>query len=196
MNLNFSMGRLKQRDIALIVVAITAVAAGLWFFYLYKPTQEHISTLEADIASLEVKIQRGEAAKANLPALKEAVARAEEERRAFLAELPTEDEVAALIDSLRNAATSAEVSFDSLSQNGRDLQLIEEVRALNFGATTTGTFRETMTFLQTLESFQRFTNIHQVDLSLTNNESDNPNLNSNYAFTVYVFTGDPLGAQP
>lgn len=74
------------------------------------------------------------------------------------------------------------------------------MRAIGFNVASNGTFPETMSFLGILEQLQRFTKINQVSLSTGEENIDNPELNGNYNFTVYVFTGeDPgegTGAQP
>lgn len=192
---SFNLSNLRQRDIALLVVILTLAAAILWGFYVYKPALERIEQLETEIANLDRQITEGEAARRNLPELRLAVAEAEQERLAFLAELPRESEVAALLDSLRASATSADVVFQSISESGARGEDIQGIRPLGFNVNTTGRYGETVTFLGSLERMQRFTKINQVSLSAQDDESTNPELSANYAFTVYVFTGDDPGAQ-
>lgn len=194
MNLgNFSLRNLKQRDIAIIFVVLSIVAAVLWYFYMYQPTQDQIESLEADIQRIDQQIERGEAARRNLPDLRLAVAELEQDRREFLAQLPRESEVAALIDQLRVSASDADVIIQSFSQGGGQNEGIDDVRAIGFNVATNGTFPETMAFLGILEQLQRFTKINQVSLSVAEQNVDNPELNSNYNFTVYVFTGEDPG---
>lgn len=201
MNLgNFSLRNLKQRDIAIIFVVLSIVGAVLWYFYMYQPTQDQIEALEADIQRVDQQIARGEAARRNLPDLRLAVAELEQDRREFLAQLPRESEVAALIDQLRISASDADVVIQTFSQGGGQAEGIEDVRAIGFNVATNGTFPQTMAFLGILEQLQRFTKINQVSLSTGEDNVDDPELNGNYNFTVYVFTGeDPgegTGAQP
>lgn len=201
MNLgNFSLRNLKQRDIAIIFVVLSIAAAVLWYFYMYRPTQDDITALEADIQRVDQQIQRGEAARRNLPDLRLAVAELEQDRREFLAQLPRESEIAALIDQLRVSAADADVVIQTFSQGGSQNERIDDVRPIGFTVATEGTFPETMAFLGILEQLQRFTKINQVSLNASEQDVDDPTLNGNYTFTVYVFTGeDPgelSGAQP
>jgi len=170
---NFSLRNLRQRDWAIIFIVLSILAGVLWYFYMYKPTQEQITVLEDDIARLDIEIRRGEDARRNLPDLRLAVAQLEEDRRVFLAELPRESDVAGLIDQLR----------------------IQDVRPIGFSVATQGTFGDTMTFLSRLEELQRFTKIQQVGLNLEDNTSTDPTINATYAFTVYVYTGADPGEQ-
>src|SRR5690606_35273531 len=107
---------LRQRDIAIIAIVLSLAAGALWYFYMYRPTQERIADLENRISLLDIEIRRGEDARNNLPDLRLAVAQLEEDRRVFLAELPTESEIAGLIDQLRVSAADASVIVQSLSQ--------------------------------------------------------------------------------
>ena len=184
---------LRQRDIAIIAIVLSLVAGALWYFYMYRPTQDRITDLENSISLLDIEIRRGEDARNNLPDLRLAVAQLEEDRRVFLSELPTESEVASLIDQLRLSAADANVIVQSLSQ-GSAQEAIQDVRPIGFDIATAGTYGETMDFLTRLESMERFTKIRQVSLSVDSNTTTDPDLNATYNFTVYVYTGTDPGS--
>lgn len=190
--MRFSLRNLRQRDIAIILIVLTVIGGALWYFYLYTPAQDRIAALESDIQRLDVEIQRGESARRNLPQLRLAVALLEEERRVFLTQLPTESQVSNVIDDLRTSAEAAGVSIQSFSQ-GSASERIDDVRPIGFTVAAGGSFGETMSFLGVLEGLQRYTKVNQVGLSLTSNESSDPDLTSNVGFTVYVFTGTDPG---
>jgi type IV pilus assembly protein PilO len=190
--MRFSLRNLRQRDIALILVVLTIVGGVLWYFYMYQPSQDRIAALEADIQRLDVDIRRGEDARRNLPELRLAVALLEEERRVFLSQLPRASQVSNVIDDLRLSAERAGVTISSFSQ-GTASANVESVRPLGFTVASNGNFGDTMAFLEVLEGLQRYTKVNQVGLSLTSDESDDPDLSSNIGFTVYVFTGTDPG---
>lgn len=189
--MSFSFRNLRQRDIAIIVVVLTIVAGVLWYFYMYQPAQDRVEALEVEIQRLDLEIQRGESARQNLPDLRLAVALLEEERRVFLSQLPTESEVAALIDSLRLSGEAAGVSVNSFSQ-GTAPSDVTDVRGISFNVGANGTFVESMAFIDALENLQRFTKLNSVGLSISEEAAD-PTLNTTVAFTVYVFTGTDPG---
>jgi hypothetical protein len=74
----------------------------------------------------------------------------------FLSQLPTESEVAALIDSLRLTSEAAGVTINSFSQ-GTAQSAVQNVRAIGFTVAADGTFVESMGFIDELENLQRFT---------------------------------------
>lgn len=189
---NFSFSKLRQRDLAIIAIVLSLVAGALWYFYMYRPTQDRITQLEADITRLDLEIRRGEDARRNLPDLRLAVAQLEEDRRVFLSELPRESDISGLIDQLRTSASNSEVLVERLSQGSASEQ-IQDVRPIGFSVATQGTYGDTMSFLSSLEGLQRFTKIGNVSLSLEDNSSVDPMLNASYDFTVYVYTGDDPG---
>lgn len=194
---SFNLRSLRQRDIALILVAVTLLAAALWYFYLFRPSSERVTALETQIDQLNADIRTGEVARANIAQLEEQIARLELEKAAFLAELPLESEVASLLDQLRLGAAGAGVTFDSVSKSGGGNEQIQGVRPIGFTVATAGNYPATMTFLNILESLQRFTKIRQVGLSVGEQGNSDPPLNATYDFTVYVYTGqaDSGGSQ-
>jgi Tfp pilus assembly protein PilO len=190
--MKFSLRNLRQRDIALILIVLTVIGGVLWYYYLYQPAQDRIASLEAEIQRLDVDIRRGEDARRNLPELRLAVALLEEERRVFLSQLPTESQVASVIDDLRLSADAAGVQIQSFSQGSASAD-VQDVRPLGFTVASTGTFGETMGFLGVLEGLQRYTKLNQVGLSVAADDSEDPDLSTNVGFTVYVFTGEDPG---
>jgi type IV pilus assembly protein PilO len=190
--MKFSLRNLRQRDIALILVVLTIIAGVLWYFYMYQPSQDRITALEAEIQRLDVDIRRGEDARRNLPELRLAVALLEEERRVFLSQLPRASQVSNVIDDLRLSAERAGVTISSFSQ-GTASANVQSVRPIGFTVASSGNFGDTMAFLEVLEGLQRYTRVNQVGLSLSSDESNDPDLSSNIGFTVYVFTGTDPG---
>jgi len=188
-----NLRNLRQRDIAIIAIVLSLVAGALWYFYMYRPTQDRIADLESSISLLDIEIRRGEDARNNLPDLRLAVAQLEEDRRVFLSELPTESEIAGLIDQLRVSAADSNVIVQSLSQ-GSAQETVQDVRPIGFDVSTTGTYGETMSFLTQLEALQRFTKIRQVSLNIDDNTSSDPDLNATFNFTIYVYTGTDPGS--
>src|SRR5690606_22936262 len=129
----------------------------------------------------QLEVQRGEAAQANLPILREEVAQLELERIAFLEELPRESEVADLLEQVRLSAENASVTLSQFSQGSVNEDL-QDVRPLGFDFSTTGSYGQTMAFLQSLEDLQRYTKIRQVSLNRGGSEeSDNPDLDGNFS---------------
>ena len=192
---NFSLKKLRQRDITIIIIVLTVIMAVLWYFYMFRPTQARIAELNEDISRLNDQIRQGEAARDSLPQLEEDLALAIADREAFLRELPRESDVARLILALRESAAATGVTIDSFSQGRSNLGTIQDVRPVGFSIATTGNFPETMLFLDALEGAQRFTKVQQVGLSTSEDGVNNPELNANFDFTVFVYTGADAGVE-
>ncbi len=189
---SFSFRNMRQRDMALVAIVLSLVAGLLWYFYMYRPTQDRITDLETQIVRLDLEIRRGEDARNNLPDLRLAVAQLEDDRRVFLSELPTESDIAGLIDQLRVSAAGAGVLVNSFSQ-GTAQENVQDVRPIGFSIETEGNYADTMAFLGQLESLQRFTKIERVSLNLVDNTSTDPGINADYDFVIYVYTGQDPG---
>lgn len=185
-----NLRNLKQRDLALIIVGLTLGVGLLWYFYMFRPAEARIAELDAQITQLNADIRTGEIARANIEQLEAELARLELERQAFLAELPLESEVSSLIDQLRVGAADADVTFVSVSKSGSTNEQIQGVRPIGFSVATEGNYPDTMTFLNILESLQRFTKIRQVGFSVGEPGINDPPLSALYDFTVYVYTGE------
>lgn len=194
MTSGFSFKRLRQRDIAIIMIVLSILLGVAWYFYMYQPTQDDITTLEDDIARLDTDIRRGEDARKNLPELRLAVAQLEQDRRDFLAQLPRESDVSGLIDALRSSAMNSDMQVNGFSQSTAS-ENVQDVRPIGFRISLQGTFQQTMAFLSRLEGMQRYAKIQNVGLNLDGNDSSDPLINSDFGFTVYVYTGSDPGEQ-
>ncbi len=190
----FNLKKLRQRDIAIIMIVVSLLLGVLWYFYMYQPTQDRITLLEDDIARLDLDIRRGEDARRNLPELRLAVAQLEQDRRDFLAELPRESDVAGLIDALRVSALNSDMLVNGFGQSNAS-ENIQDVRPIGFQINLQGTFQQTMEFLSRLEGMQRYAKVQRVGLNLDDNTSADPLINSDFGFTVYVYTGSDPGEQ-
>jgi len=184
---------LRSRDLALLVIAATALLTLVWFFYLYSPVKARIGMLELENEALGNDIALGRAARANLPALRQEVARLARERDLFLAQLPEENEVAELLDQLRGAAGEAQVVFTALQNTGAASEAVQGVRPLSFSLATEGTYNQTIAFLRTLEGLPRFTKVQRVGLSANGEGVRDPRLSASYDFSVYVLTDEGTG---
>jgi type IV pilus assembly protein PilO len=186
---NLDLRKLKQRDITIIVLVVTVLLGLAWYFYMFRPTQDRIATLELENTDLQAKIDVGETAKANLPLLEATLVEELAKKAEFLAQLPTESEVADLIATLRQSALDSQVALTSISQGGAGSDAVQDIRSISFNIATTGDFAQTMTFLDTLENLQRFTKVSQVGFSPEGEGVENPGLNTTFDFDVYVYTG-------
>ena len=181
--------KLGGRELALLSLCAAVLLALLWYFYLYAPTRAHSAQLLGENMGLETQIATGRAARASLPELRAEVARLKRNRDVFLAQLPEANEVAEMLDQLRDAARDANVSFTGLQNSGPGSEIISGVRLLNFTLATEGNYARTIGFLRLLEALPRFTRVQRVALTAGTEAQADPTLVAAYDFTVYVYTG-------
>ena len=183
--------KLSSRNLALLALVGALLAALLWYFYLYTPTQLRVAELTAQNQLLATDILRGRAARANLPELRAQVAELRAERDVFLSQLPEQNDVAELLDQLRSAARGAGTSLTGLQNAGTPSEVVPGVRLLNFSLATQGNYERTIAFLRALEALPRFARVQRVGLNATTgaDAGADPSLDATYDFTVYVYTG-------
>lgn len=190
---NLSKFRLKQRDLAIIVALLCIAAAASWWQFMRQPSMERIATLKTEIEKVEKDIEVANRAKRELPSLRTEIADLEQERIAFLRELPLENEVAQLVGRLRVAAANSNVLLTQVGSGAGLSESVQGVRPLGFNVSTTGKYPDTLAFLGQLESFQRFTKISQVGFQVDQEGTADPQLNTSYDFVVYAFVGNDPG---
>lgn len=186
---NFNLKKLRQRDITIMIGVLTLLLGVLWWFYMFQPSKARVAELETQIVALNEEIDVGERAKANLPQLEEQLAQAQADKAEFLRQLPRASEVSNLIETLRESAGKNGVLLTSLNQGTVTDGAIQDIRSIDFSLATSGAYLPTMDFLNTLEGLKRFTKVRQVGLSKTDEGVDNPLLDANFDFSVYVYTG-------
>jgi hypothetical protein len=97
--------------------------------------------------------------------------------------------VSGLIETLRQTAAKQGVTLVSLNQGAVTEGAIQDIRSIDFSLATSASYIPTMDFLNTLEGLKRFTKVRQVSLSKADEGIDNPILDANFDFSVYVYTG-------
>ena len=183
---------LGQRNIALIVMFLVIIGALVWYYLALQPMQERIKELQEDIVGLEGEIREVERARDEIQGIEESLAKEQEKWKAFLEELPQQHEIAQLIEDLRLFAVNNDLRLlDINATNSSGNSNIPNVAALAFSATTEGAYDPTMRFLQELEDLQRFTKIGRIDFSIDGATVVEPNLQTDFEFTVFTFTGVP-----
>ena len=192
---NFNLKKLRQRDITIIIGVITLLLGVLWWFYMFQPSKARVAELDTQIVALNEEIDIGERAKANLPQLEEQLAQAQADKAEFLRQLPRASEVSSLIETLRQTASTQGVVLTSLNQGAVTDGVIQDIRSIDFSLATSAPYLPTMAFLDTLEGLKRFTKVRQVGLSKTDEGIDNPILDANFDFSVYVYTGGETVAE-
>jgi len=188
------LAKLGQREIAIIVIILTLIAAAAWYFTWYTHAQEKIDQLQASIDRLTIERNRGRAAKRALPQLEATIADYEAQIAEFLKELPPREKFGDVLQDLSDRAKATGVTVRSIGRSPANSQ-IEDVRATNVSLTLESPFPELFVYLKKLEDMKRFSTIDGLTMSLSEANSYNPLLSTNMTMTVYVYEGKPPPAE-
>jgi type IV pilus assembly protein PilO len=106
--MNLRERKTQQLIIFLIILIVVLI---LFFRFPHKANSDKISTLTSRRDSLQIEVQKAEAARIRLPELQEKIARLEVEWERAKEMLPKEKEIPSLIQQISNSGTKAGVSF-------------------------------------------------------------------------------------
>ena len=184
------LAKIGQREIAIIVIILTLMAAAGWYFTWYTNSQEKITKLEGEISRLTTERNRGRAAKRALPQLEATIADYEAQISEFLEALPPREEFASALKDLSDRAKAAGVTVRSITR-APGKSKVEDVRAVQVSLTLESPFPELFVYLKKLEDMKRFSTIEGLTMSLSKSNDQNPMLSTNMNMTFYVYEGKP-----
>lgn len=184
------LAKIGQREIAIIVIILTLIAAAGWYFTWYGNAQDNIEKIQADIDRLTIERNRGLAAKRALPQLEATIASYESQIAEFLKALPPREEFASVLQDLSDRAKATGVTVKTIGRSPAESK-VEDVRAVNVSLTLESPFPELFVYLKKLEDMKRFSTIDGLTMSLSEANSYNPLLSTNLTMTVYVYEGTP-----
>ena len=183
-----STSRNTQRIIAIFVVFLTTMAVVGWFLLFQRPALAKIDALEVELRNANVELARAQQISRSLPELRTTIDRLERSRSEFLQQLPTTRDVASVIDTLYLAAARSSVTLSSVNQGGGQGG-VSGVAPIGFSLNATGTWANTLFFLNHVENLQQFTKIHNVSFSGGGSSTD-PELTVSFSLSVYTLTTD------
>lgn len=183
--------KLKQRDIALISIAVTLLLVLGWYFLLYQPKGEEIANKAMERDNLQMQLDRAKAAAARLPQLRLEVAQLEEEKQEFLQQLPETLRFGEFLQDLRQiVADSGSTLLSIAPQAVNQTNLPAGVVPINVALNLDTTFPGLLSVVSAVQDLQRFSTINNINLKieeLTRSTAGNPNLTAALTITVYTF---------
>lgn len=105
-----------QKVILFFFILIIILVA--FFYFIYRPNHQKIRQLTARRDSLQIEVQKAEAARARLPELQAKIARLEIEWEKAQEMLPKEKEIPSLIQQISNSGAKAGASFILFKPSG------------------------------------------------------------------------------
>ena len=174
----------KPWYVALIVGLVLGVALFVVMqMYVFKDIQQNIEKLEASIDSLDREIEKGRAAKADLPRLEEDIRNYELELDRLKKILPTRRETDSLLKRLKQLVERGHFRLTRFTPGDfedRDFYLAWPIRV-----ELDGTYHELGLFFDRLSRFSRIINVD--DLTITPYKSKGERYTIHAAFTQQTF---------
>jgi len=183
------------------VAAIVGVLLGIAMFvvmniYVFKEIRSHIERLETNIDELEREIEKGRAAKADLPRLEEDIRNYEIELERLRRILPTKRETDNLIKRAKQLTEQGRFRLTRFTPGNfedRDFFIEWPIRV-----GLDGTFHELGLFFDRLSRFSRIINVTELTISPLKSSTGDYTIKADFVQRTYIFKEEkpPTETQP
>ena len=183
------------------VAAIVGVVLGIAMFvvmniYVFKEIRSHIERLETNIDELEREIEKGRAAKADLPRLEEDIRNYEIELERLRRILPTKRETDNLIKRAKQLTEQGRFRLTRFTPGNfedRDFFIEWPIRV-----GLDGTFHELGLFFDRLSRFSRIINVTELTISPLKSSRGDYTIKADFVQRTYIFKEEkpPTETQP
>ncbi|MFC4426150.1 type 4a pilus biogenesis protein PilO [Deinococcus navajonensis] len=185
--------KLAPRNLFLVMLGLALAVIALWYTFRFQPRQQEIALLRTDLDTAQTRVTELRSAAAQLPELRQTVARLKVEQAEFLRALPSTANFGTVLDEVRRTTAASGAALSTFTvQSGNATNLPAGVRPIGLNLSVSGRFAELFRTLRALETMGRFTNVTSVALQLPEASSFNPDLEGTMGLTVYTF--DPTQA--
>lgn len=156
------IGKLSQQTQLVILGVLVLIMCGVFYVYMIRPLQREIANLEQDITRLEKEVAEGQAVRAQLAELKQAV-QEQEQRLAYLREvLPEKKETAEIIRKVQELAVASHLKIKSFTPRATIRNAFYEEWPILLAME--GNYHNLGTFFEQVSSFTRIINIDNISL--------------------------------
>jgi type IV pilus assembly protein PilO len=166
-----------------IVVALAAVASGLFYYYVDMPTSADIASGQGDLAKLKAENAKGRATEAKLPEFRAQVAELETELASLKTILPDEKDAAELLRGLQDVAVRSNLTIKSFKPAPTVTKELHKEWPINLELE--GTYHNLALYFDRVGKQPRIINISGLDVK--NHPMPEPNVTITAACTATTF---------
>jgi type IV pilus assembly protein PilO len=185
-----SLAKLPKWQKVFVVVGIIIAIGLIWFFALYKPTQEKITNLEAQIRRIKSDIQEQERAKHTKRTLQAQIIDLKRELTFLRSKLPEEKEIPALLSTVTEVGRL----------NGLDFVLFKQERAVRkdyyseipVEIKVTGGFHQVVHFLAKVGTLDRILHVSELKMGQYKPSNGSGHLETSMQATTYKYESQTL----
>ena len=186
---------LKGRDVFLLSLLLIILLGLGWYYLLFSTKKAEIDMARQQLDTLKIQVDAARPASAELPALREEVARLEVQRDELIRALPATARIGAVLDEIRSNVLASGSDLNGVTQSGAQIpNLPAGVRPIGISLNLAGQFSELYGVLRSLEAMNRFSTINSLSLTMGEADSFDPDLGGQIGVTIYTF--DPATAAP
>lgn len=162
MAINLSLSKLPWYGQVGAFAFLSIAGAGVFWNFYAKPAQESISQREAQLATLQAEIQRGQATARRLPEFRRQVRDLEAQLERLRPVLPSEKDVADLLRRIQGMATQSNLTIRGFApQAVATRQMYAE---WPIGLQVEGTYHNLGSFLERVSKFPRIINVNGIHI--------------------------------
>jgi len=180
-----------QKVIFFFFILIIVLVA--FFYFIYRPNNQKLQQLTARRDSLQIEVQKAEAARARLPELQAKIARLEIEWEKAKEMLPKEKEIPSLIQQISNSGAKAGASFILFKPSGP--QPRQNYQEIPVQIKVACGYHQLGRFLSNIGNLARIVNVPTVKIKAGDERSIEAELQA-ITYTVAKGKEVPSGAPP
>ena len=193
--MNLSLGRLPWYGQIGAFVALSAAAAGVFWYSYARPAQESLATRSAQLTTLRGDIDRGLATARRLPEFRREVAELQLQLDRLRTVLPEERDVADLLRRVQAMATQSNLTIRGFAPQA--VATREMHAEWPIGLQLEGTYHDLGRFLERVSRFPRIINVNAITVRANENAGGAVTITAQCVATTFVLIEQqPAPAEP
>lgn len=193
MAMNLSLSKLPWYGQLAAFLALSAGAAGVFWYFYASPAQASIDSRQAELTKLRVEIDRGLDTARRLPEFRRELAQLEAQLDRLRAVLPEERDVADLLRRVQAMATQSNLTI--LGFQPRAVATRQLHAEWPIGLQLEGTYHDLGGFLERVSKFPRIINVGGITIKTREEGSGGATITASCTATTFVLI-DPAAAPP
>lgn len=168
-----------------ILCGTLALIGGLFWWFLYTPVSEELSTVREEIDTLKLQIAEKVGIAANLDKFEDEVSRLDKELERALRELPDKREIDRLLDRISDKARDAGLEIQLFQPQGERMR--DFYAEVPVELEVRGTYHELASFFDEVAHLNRVVNVQDFTLDKPKKGKDGMSLDTKVVVTSFRF---------
>ena len=175
-----------------VFVALSAVLAGVFYYYVETPRQEAMAARQVELDAINLRIQQGQAMARRLPEFRKEIAELEARLEVLKPILPTDRDAGDLLRRVQTLAVQSNLTILGFKPQAITLNEIHAEWPISLQLE--GNYHNLGMFLDRVSKFPRIINIGAMNLAAKTPPDADASMNIGVTATTFVLT-EP-GAEP